>query len=225
MQFIVDGICYQYVALPMGLTCSPRVFTAVARFIATEVRRLGILAVFYLDDILALGKTREECQAAANRLLKLLETRGFVINFKKSDLVPSKEFTYLGHVWNTRSMVVALKPKREDKLRATAKAIMGESSITGKKASQFIGQVMSSLLAIPLARGRIRSFQRKFLKTCKTYKEFWKKFAISEDIKQELKFWRDLPVGMSLPIKKPRHRMELATDGNDFKNCYSKIKS
>ena len=32
-RFIVDGVIYEYVALPMGLTCSARIFTRVALFI------------------------------------------------------------------------------------------------------------------------------------------------------------------------------------------------
>lgn len=163
---------------------------------------------------MALGKTKEECQKAVGILLTLLEKRGFVINFKKSELSPIKRFTYLGHVWDTAQMTVSLKPKREEKLRSTAVAISSQTRLTGKKASQFIGQVMSSLLAVPLARGRIRIFQRAFLKTCKTYKEFWKSFTISDGIKEELKFWKELPVGTSLPIKKSRHRIQMTTDGN-----------
>ena len=150
---------YQYLVLPMGLTCSPRIFTAVARFIATEVRKLGVLAIFYLDDILVLGGDKGDCQKSVDRLLAILKARGFVINYKKSDLNPNTEFTYLGHVWQTRDMKVGLKPSREIKLRRTATSIIAKKKINGKLASQFIGQVMSTLLSVPLAKARIRTFQ------------------------------------------------------------------
>ena len=35
--FIIDGIVYEYVALPMGLTCSARVFTRVALFMGSKL--------------------------------------------------------------------------------------------------------------------------------------------------------------------------------------------
>ena len=159
-----------------------RVFTAVAKFIATEVRKLGILAIFYIDDILTLGKDTEECEKAVGRLLNILKARGFVINYKKSDLSPTKIFTYLGHVWNTDTMMVSLKPQREVKIRDTASSILNKKKVCGWKAAQFIGQVMSSLMAIPLARANIRKLQWRFIKTCPTYKEFNRSFLISEDI-------------------------------------------
>lgn len=192
-----------------------RVFTAVAKFIATEVRKLGILAIFYIDDILTLGKDTEECEKAVGRLLNILKARGFVINYKKSDLSPTKIFTYLGHVWNTDTMMVSLKPQREVKIRDTASSILNKKKVCGWKAAQFIGQVMSSLMAIPLARANIRKLQWRFIKTCPTYKEFNRSFLISEDIQKELEFWRDLEKGASLPIKKPRHVIQMATDASD----------
>ena len=36
-RFIIDGIVYEYVALPMGLTCSARVFTHVAFFMRSRL--------------------------------------------------------------------------------------------------------------------------------------------------------------------------------------------
>ena len=100
-----------------------RVFTAVVKFIATEVRKLGILAIFYIDDILTLGKDAEECEKAVGRLLNILKARGFVINYKKSDLSPTKIFTYLGHVWNAETMMVSLKPQREVKINEVVKSV------------------------------------------------------------------------------------------------------
>ena len=38
--FIIDGIIYEYVALPMGLTCSARIFTRVALVIGGRLRKL-----------------------------------------------------------------------------------------------------------------------------------------------------------------------------------------
>ena len=113
-------------------------------------------------------------------------------------------------------MTVGLKASREVKLRATAALISSKSRVNGKLASQFVGQVMSTMLSVPLAKARIRTFQWNFLKTCKTYKEYWRSFAVSEDIKKELKFWEQLPEGVCLPIKKPRHVIQMSTDGKQM---------
>ena len=55
--FMVDGIIYEYVALPMGLTCSARIFTRVALFIGARLRKQGVRLVLYIDDLLVIAAT------------------------------------------------------------------------------------------------------------------------------------------------------------------------
>ena len=62
--FIVDGVIYEYLGrhiidliiidfiilgLPMGLTCSPRVFTRVSKFFCDWLRKKGVLIIIYID--------------------------------------------------------------------------------------------------------------------------------------------------------------------------------
>ena len=54
-RFIVDGIIYEYVALPMGLTCSARIFTRAALFMGTRLRLRNVRLVMYIDEFLSLG--------------------------------------------------------------------------------------------------------------------------------------------------------------------------
>ena len=63
-RFIVDGVIYEYLGrhiidliiidfiilgLPMGLTCSPRVFTRVSKFFCDWLRKKGVLIIIYID--------------------------------------------------------------------------------------------------------------------------------------------------------------------------------
>ena len=85
----------------MGLTCSARVFTRVALFIGSRLRRLGVRIVLYIDDLLVVAISRELCDAHIQLLLVEVVKFGFLLNEKKSSLLPSQTFTYLGLVWNT----------------------------------------------------------------------------------------------------------------------------
>ena len=61
-RFIVDGVVYEYTGLPMGLTCSPRVFTQITKFAVDWLRKRGVILIIYIDDILVLGHTKEKCE-------------------------------------------------------------------------------------------------------------------------------------------------------------------
>ena len=123
-RFIFDGKIMEYTALPMGLTDSPRIFTRVTKFVQSFLRKQGIECVFYIDDILVVGNTFEECEEKVSIVLQLLRRLGFLLNNKKCNLIPSTKFVYLGFVWNTVSWKVSLKPAREKKIRETAEKLI-----------------------------------------------------------------------------------------------------
>ena len=55
----------------------------------------GIRSIFYLDDILILGSSKEECLAHLTTALTLLAQVGFIVNHKKLCLVPAQRFRFL----------------------------------------------------------------------------------------------------------------------------------
>ena len=82
--------------LPFGLCLAPLIFTMVTKPLQAFLYRRGIWAIFYLDDILILGSSREECLAHLMTVLSLLSRVGFIVNHTKSCLVPAQQFRFLG---------------------------------------------------------------------------------------------------------------------------------
>ena len=83
-RFILDNQVYEYIALPMGLTCSARVFTRVALFIGSRLRRSGVRIVLYIDDLLVMAFSEEQCNIHVSWLIEDIETFGFLLNIKKN---------------------------------------------------------------------------------------------------------------------------------------------
>jgi hypothetical protein len=50
LRFIIDGIVYEFKALPMGYTASPRIFTRLTKFLTTFFRRHGVIVIMYIDE-------------------------------------------------------------------------------------------------------------------------------------------------------------------------------
>ena len=48
-RFMLDGDVYEYLGLPMGLTCSPRIFTKISKAVADVLRKRGIIIIIYID--------------------------------------------------------------------------------------------------------------------------------------------------------------------------------
>ena len=105
--------------------------------------------IFYLDDILLLADSHQlamsQCRMLKHQLIRL----GFRLNMKKSELIPQRTFTYLGLVWNTVNMSVALpKDKRED-IREYARALLAPTRVTSRDLQRFLGRVNFASIAVP----------------------------------------------------------------------------
>ncbi len=57
LRFIWDGVVYQYVCLPFGLSSTQRIFTKLVKPIIAHLLKLGIRLLIYLDDLLILGSS------------------------------------------------------------------------------------------------------------------------------------------------------------------------
>jgi hypothetical protein len=68
----------------------------LAKRVKAKLGRQGIRTIFYLDDILVLGSSFQICLSNLQEALSLLMKVGFLINWEKSSLIPTTNFTFLG---------------------------------------------------------------------------------------------------------------------------------
>ena len=199
-RFMLDGEIYEYLGLPMGLTCSPRIFTKVSKAVVTVLRLKGVIIIIYIDDILVLGMTFEECSKNVKMVLDLLSHLGFIIRPEKCTLTPATRFVYLGCVWDTASWRVGVKEKREKAIRKAATVVIKSEAVTVRTFSRLLGKIRSTDGFLPLARARSRAMGFDFSAVCKSKEDYSKKFVPSEHARAELKYWATLPEGESCLI-------------------------
>jgi len=58
----------------------------------------GVRTIIFIDDILVIAATAEECSDNVALTIQLLESLGFLINYEKSNLRPSQTIIYLGFI-------------------------------------------------------------------------------------------------------------------------------
>ena len=207
MRFIFEEVIYEFIVLPFGLTCSPRMFTITTRFVAGLGRSRGIRSIFYIDDILVLASSFEECQEKVMWLHDLLIHLGFIINHRKSDLLPSQKFRFLGLIWDTIQMRVL-------KIRERAKVVVNNPIITCYQAAALEGSIISAMHGVPYARAKGRKLQRAMSAVDLTDNHYTKKFHVSEEVREEARYWMVQSMDHCVDIKPPVPTQVITTDAS-----------
>ena len=85
LKFVWNGQLYEFGALPMGLTSSPRIFTKVMKPPALAfLRKKGYTLTGYIDDFFLQGNDGDKCLANIKETLKVFLSLGFTVNSEKS---------------------------------------------------------------------------------------------------------------------------------------------
>ncbi|KAM9972544.1 hypothetical protein ACTFIR_011911 [Dictyostelium discoideum] len=75
-------------SLPPRIT--PRIFTMLLRPVLRMLRDIKVSVIAYLDDLLIVGSTKEECLSNLKKTMDLLVKLGFKLNLEKSVLEPTQ---------------------------------------------------------------------------------------------------------------------------------------
>jgi hypothetical protein len=87
---------YKFVTLPFGLSIAPRIFTKILNQMLKHWRGKNILVVGYIDDILILGREKEETKLAVEKVKKDLVQLGWKVKEEKCIVEPTQNLTFLG---------------------------------------------------------------------------------------------------------------------------------
>ncbi|KAL7296870.1 hypothetical protein TKK_0010263 [Trichogramma kaykai] len=103
---------YEFSCLAFGLNIAPYIFTKLLKPVVADLGNKGLKSVIYSDDLMLFGKTYNDCLLNVNRTKALLIDLGFIINDKKSKLIPSLRCKYLGFIYDSQNMTIELPEKK-----------------------------------------------------------------------------------------------------------------
>lgn len=115
-QNSLETITYEFNSMPYGLAIAPRCFTKIVREVVGYLRGRGFKSVCYLDDLLCMGSSYEECLRNVKETIALFECLGFVINYEKSNLKPSNNCKFLGFIYDTTAITLSLPLEKRNKI-------------------------------------------------------------------------------------------------------------
>ena len=137
---------------PIRPYLAPFVFTFVTKPLQAFLHARGIRTIFYLDDLLIIGSSQKECFAFLKIALQLLSRVGFVVDHKKSCLLPQQKFRFLGFDWNTFSSLLSISNTRRRSITARASKMILSASPRARDLQILLGRLTSVVPTIPLLR-------------------------------------------------------------------------
>lgn len=104
LERVSSGICLP----PIWPSNCTKGVTKLRKPVVVLLRQMGIHLIIYLDDILIMASSKDLLLFHAATTLNLLERLGFIINYPKSQLVPSRQLEFLGHLVYSENLSLSL---------------------------------------------------------------------------------------------------------------------
>ncbi|KAM9994393.1 hypothetical protein ACTFIZ_007539 [Dictyostelium cf. discoideum] len=189
-RFVWQGSHYRWKTMPFGLSTAPRIFTMLLRPVLRMLRDINVSVIAYLDDLLIVGSTKEECLSNLKKTMELLVKLGFKLNLEKSVLEPTQSITFLGLQIDSLSMKL-LVPK--EKKKSVIKEIRNFLKLDCCSPRKLAG-LKGKLIALKDAVIPFRLYTRrtnKFHSQCLTLAngDWDQSFPIPQEVKLEISHW------------------------------------
>ena len=156
LRFFLNSKAYQFTALPFVLATAPLEFTKVVKEVKLMAQARGIKIHQYLDDWLLRAPDPGTCQQNTQTLLDLCRELGWVVNMKKSELVPQQNFSFVGYRFDLLTGRVLPIVERWETLRAKLLFIKNKDSCTIRQLMSLIGLLTATEEQVWLGRLHMR---------------------------------------------------------------------
>ena len=215
LRFRVAGQSYQFRALPFGLSTAPLIFTKVLAPVVAIIRTRGIHCHPYLDDLLFRAPSSQELSAQLETVVRILKWAGFLINIKKSNLIPSQDLEFIGGRFRTLENEVNLPEKRKLALIRLALSFKTGLYIPARRWLSLLGVMASCIPVVKWARLRMRPIQLYFLQKWSNSMSLEKRVIVPFNLQEGFLWWtRKLNLDQGLPLCLPEYTHVLTTDAS-----------
>ena len=145
LGFLFGDKVLAFWGLGFGLSMAPYVFQTVMCEVVKPMVELcpDSQVVVYLDDILVLSTSFQECQKARNILLQILTSWNFQVAWDKSNLTPATCVRYLGWMWDLQRRTVAVPLDKWKKVKKTIRTHLRRRLLTWKSVASILGTINS----------------------------------------------------------------------------------
>jgi hypothetical protein len=162
LRFVVDGIRWQYVGCPFGLSNLPFLCTKALKPLVKKWRAAGIRCVNLLDDVKVFNQDKRQCLRDMQRIETDLESHGFVLNTKKR-VLPTQVGDCFGLDLDTTSMSLQIPGKKRKDVVQSTKTVLKQDeagTLTIRKMAGLLGKVNFLTPAWTSAKTHVSALQQ-----------------------------------------------------------------
>ena len=209
---------YEWIVLPFGLTCSPRVITKVLKPVVAFLRSIwGILISIYIDDIIIQHTDPSQCSLHAQLVALLFNSLGWSFKPEKCEIIPTQKFSHLGFNFDTTTMLISCPADKVSRLQEMCSNILLNGKCKLLDMERLIGTIESVRPAVKYAALYYRSLQYQMLQAKKGDRNPNKTIILSQKSREELEWWIS-PNGFQgnccSPIREPQPTVSIWSDAN-----------
>ena len=131
---------------PFWTSHTPQVFTVIVKEVKLMALSRGLRLHQYLDDWLIRSQSQEEAQVKTRAVVDLTQFLGWIINQEKSELKPTRVFSFVGYEYHLDSALV--KPTQERWLKLQDLILRLKSKRGNTLASHLCGRGSIPVMAV-----------------------------------------------------------------------------
>ena len=207
LGFRYRGQNWRFRAMPFGLNLAPKCFTKIVSYTILRLAREGIWCLPYLDDLLIIAKSKEQCLLHLKKALNILRRLGWIVNLEKSRTDPKQVFDWLGVHYNLVEHTVSNTQESHNNLLSQLKDALSKELITKRRIMQLQG--LANWL------GHVNPLARLFLSRTKPLLKHLRSVPLDTNLKVTTRMksllanWLHLPrISQRLGIPEPTYTIQ-----------------
>ena len=214
LRFLWRDQLFQFLGMPNGLACAPRVFTKLLKPVFAELREEGVECFPYIDDSLVVADSPGVCKEGLDKLSQRLDSLGLVVHQEKSVFVPSQELVFLGFRLDSRTMTVSLPEDKVEKFGRAAQDLLGDANPKIRQVAGLIGLMVAYSSAVEYGGAHMKWLEWDKNKALEREKgSFEGRMQISPRAREEIFWWLE-NLGRERLIRLDSPSVELRTDAS-----------
>ena len=183
-----DGVRFCYTAMPFGLTVAPRIFTKIMKAVLVFLRSRGVRVTAWFDDLIIIAESVSLILEHLYFVRLTLRSLGFIINDRKSSLVPSTSMLHLGFIWDSVSFTLSVPSDKVAHLKLLCnKALSAKVSL--RFLQRILGTIESFRIAFPFAALHYRHLQKEVSLQISSGADWDSKISPSPESRKDLNWW------------------------------------
>ena len=216
LRFVANGEVLQFRALPFGIKSAPRVFTKLMGVIGGFIRMQGPNLLQYFDDWLLHQAVHSNLLDDLSLTWQTVTRLGLIPNTQKSELIPTKEFTFVGMMFRTVPGLVQVPPARIESLLETIQMVLIKTTISARSMLSLLGSLNAAADLVILGRLHMRPLQYLFLNQWRPLRDpLDQEITLSNLFKSHLKWWLNRSLYTTgVPLRTSVPELYLFTDAS-----------